>query len=73
MASGFSPVDLTSPTLASVLRSKMVTIELRPLLMKPRLRSWAMAMPWTPERPVTSPTFLPLSTSITSTLLVWET
>ena len=73
MASGFSPVDLTSPRVASVLRSKMVIIELRPLLMKPRPRSAAMAMPCTPERLAISPTFLPLSTSTTSTLVACET
>ena len=73
MASGFSPVTLTSLKVASVLRSKMVTVELRPLLMKPRPRSWAMAMPWTPESFSTSPTGLPLSTSITVTLVECET
>ena len=36
MASGLSPVALTEPTTASVPVSKVVTVEDRPLLVKPR-------------------------------------
>ena len=47
MASGLASV-FTVPMVFSVLRSKMVAVLARPLLMKPRPRSEAMAMPWTP-------------------------
>src|SRR5712671_533695 len=66
IASGFCPT-FTLLLVASVLRSKMLTVFSRPLLVKPRPRSVARAMPCTPGVSAISPTTLPESASTTMT------
>ena len=51
----------------------MLTVFSRPLLTKPRPRSAAIAMPWTPGAGAISPTTASLSMSITTTFVAWDT
>ena len=67
IASGFSPVTFTSSSGFRVFRSKIVTVEARPLLVNPRPSSGASATPCTPAVFGISPAGASVSASKTMT------
>ncbi len=72
MASGLLPV-FTCPRTLRFVKSKMTALSAFPQLMKPRLRSDARAMPWTPGVSGMSPTAFPVSMSTTTTWVACDT
>ena len=64
---------MTVPSVAMVLTSKIVTVLSRPLLVKPRPSSGAIAMPWTPGVLGMTPSDVSRIRSTTSTRVACET